>query len=128
MKLYGIKNCDTVRKVCKQLDAEGQQYEFIDLKTADLPAEKISMWLEQCPALVNKRSTTYRTIKADWLAAENDSAQQIALIQANPTLIKRPLIEHDDGRVTVGALSWSNPSPYSVCRAWEKPHYRVSSH
>ncbi|PID66370.1 MAG: arsenate reductase [Gammaproteobacteria bacterium] len=100
--LYGIKNCDTVKKAIKQLDKQRTAYTFIDLKTADLSTELLQDWLRQCPeTLVNKRSTTYRRIKADWLAADNQQAQ-IALIQANPTVIKRPVLVKADNHIMVG--------------------------
>lgn len=103
MKLYGIPNCDSVKKARKQLDADGVAYDFIDVKTMQLSAERIAEWLKQCPeTLVNKRSTTYRDIKTDWLATTGDTQAQIALIQANPTVIKRPLIEYDNGEISVG--------------------------
>lgn len=104
MKVYGIKNCDSVKKARRALDADNIGYTFIDLKTAELTSAQVGEWLSQCPdTLINKRSTTYRQIKAQWLAAA-DSDAQIALIIAHPTLIKRPLIEGDDGKVSVG---WS---------------------
>ncbi|PIE46505.1 MAG: arsenate reductase family protein, partial [Gammaproteobacteria bacterium] len=69
MKLYGIKNCDTVRKAIKFLDGQGSHYEFIDFKTTKLSAGKVKNWLTQCPeTLVNKRSATYRKIKTAWLS------------------------------------------------------------
>lgn len=103
MKIYGIKNCDTVKKALKQLDTQGSQYEFVDLKTSELSADLLRDWLSQQPqTLVNKRSTTYRAVKADWLAAENDISKQIELIQANPTLIKRPVVEVADKTIIVG--------------------------
>ncbi len=103
MKLYGISNCDSVKKARKQLQADGIDYDFIDLKTAELSDELLQTWLQALPeTLVNKRSTTYRSIKADWLAAADDIAKQIALLQTHPTLIKRPLIEHDNGELSVG--------------------------
>lgn len=103
LKLYGITNCDSVKKARKQLEADGISYEFIDLKSAELSADMLSDWLSQCPdTLVNKRSTTYRQIKADWLAAEGNAGAQIALIQANPTVIKRPVMVSDNGDVSVG--------------------------
>lgn len=103
MKVYGIKNCDTVKKALKQLDAQGSQYDFIDLKNIKLSADLLQDWLLQQPQmLVNKRSTTYRTVKADWLAAENDMRKQIQLIQDNPTLIKRPVVEMADKTIIVG--------------------------
>lgn len=103
LKLYGIPNCDSVKKSRKQLDADGTAYEFIDLKRIELPIDTLADWLRQCPdTLVNKRSTTYRQLKADWLAAEGNIHAQIALIQANPTVIKRPIIVADSGDITVG--------------------------
>lgn len=103
MKLYGIINCDTVKKARKQLDAEGVAYTFIDLKTAELDEFMLAEWLIALPdTLVNKRSTTYRTVKTQWLAAESETAQQTALIRANPTLLKRPIIVRDCGEITVG--------------------------
>lgn len=103
IKLYGIKSCDTVRKAIKQLDAQQTDYQFIDLKTTILSFELLSHWLNQCPdTLINKRSTTYRSIKDNWLAAENDADSQIRLIQQYPTLIKRPVIEKMDSTIIVG--------------------------
>ncbi len=103
MKLYGIKNCDTVKKAIKQLDSDNIAYEFIDLKTTELSVELLTDWLKQCPkTLVNKRSTTYRQIKEEWLSVEDDLSAQIKLIQENPTLIKRPVIVLDNAEIIVG--------------------------
>ncbi len=110
MKLYGIPNCDSVRKARKQLDSDGVNYDFIDVKSAPLSADCIAHWFSHCgDKLINKRSTSYRQVKAQWLAAEAEkgttaglSEAQIALIQQHPTLIKRPLVEYDDGRIGVG--------------------------
>ncbi len=103
MKLYGIKNCDTVKKAIKQLDSDNVAYEFVDLKTTKLSVELLTDWLTQCPdKLVNKRSTTYRQIKEEWLSVEDNLSAQITLIQANPTLIKRPVIVLDNGEIIVG--------------------------
>lgn len=103
MKVYGIKNCDTVRKTLKQLDNQESHYEFVDLKTTPLDLSLIKDWLTQQPQqLVNKRSTTYRTIKTDWLAAEHNLDKQAQLIQAHPTVIKRPVILQSGGKITVG--------------------------
>ncbi|MGY0399973.1 MAG: Spx/MgsR family RNA polymerase-binding regulatory protein [Ostreibacterium sp.] len=103
MQLYGIKNCDTVKKALKQLEAQGTVYDFIDVKTTPLSTEQLTDWLAQCPdELVNKRSTTYRMVKQAWLLAETNIERQIAIIQANPTLLKRPVLVKDTGEVMVG--------------------------
>lgn len=102
MKCYGISNCDTVKKARKQLDEQNTEYEFIDLKTTTLSEILLTDWLTQCPdTLVNKRSTTYRNIKAEWLAAKTQ-AEKISLIQSNPTLIKRPVLAKENGDIIVG--------------------------
>ncbi len=101
--VYGIPNCDSVRKARKQLESEGIAYEFVDVKRTALSAEMLRTWLAQQPdKLVNKRSATYRAIKSEWLSVQDDMDGQIALIQANPTVIKRPVIVDDSGNVTVG--------------------------
>ncbi len=91
MKVYGIKNCDTVKKALKFLQNNTIAYEFVDLKTTSLTEEQLKTWLKQ-PTLINKRSTTYRQLKHDVEACQNE-AELIKLIQANPTLLKRPIVE-----------------------------------
>ncbi|PIE45304.1 MAG: arsenate reductase [Gammaproteobacteria bacterium] len=105
LRLYGIKNCDSVKKAVKQLNEQQTPYEFVDLKQVTLDTALLKDWLSQQPKqLVNKRSTTYRSVKADWLAAEerNDRDAHIVILQNNPTLIKRPVIQKDDGTIIVG--------------------------
>lgn len=103
IKLYGIKNCDTVKKARQQLNTQGIVYDFIDLKTAELSDDLLRHWLQQCPNhLVNKRSTTYRNIKDNWLATEDNLNAQITLIQQHPTLIKRPVLQLADETIIVG--------------------------
>jgi len=102
MRLYGIKHCDSVKKAIRQLDENGVDYDFIDLKSTKLPADLLLEWLTKLPdTLVNKRSITYRRLKDAWLAADSQAAR-IQLIQANPTLLKRPLIVNDEGQLSVG--------------------------
>lgn len=98
VKLYGLKNCDTCKKAMKALpDAE-----FVDIRAeADLKT-KVPQWLDAAGAdrLVNKRSTTWRGLsEAEKAAAEGRGAAK--LLTANPTLIKRPVIEQS-GKVYVG--------------------------
>ncbi len=104
MKLYGLKNCDTCKKALKALEAAGRDVGFVDIRAdADLAA-KVPGWLKAAGAelLINKRSTTWRGLADDErTAADGDGA--VALLVANPTLIKRPVIEAG-GSVHVG---WS---------------------
>lgn len=104
MKLYGLKNCDTCRKVRKALTAAGIDHEFFDLR-ADPPTEKqIGTWLVAVGAdkLINRRGTTWRGLsEADKTRADSGPA---ALLVDYPALIKRPVIVEGD-QVMVG---WSS--------------------
>ena len=99
--LYGLKNCDTCNKAIKALKAAGRSVTFVDIRTdADLAA-KVPEWLDTADGakLLNTRSTTWRGLSdADKALAETNPAQ---LLIANPTLIKRPVIEAGDS-VSVG--------------------------
>lgn len=97
LTLYGLKNCDTCKKALKSLEAASKQVSFVDIRAeADLAA-KVPGWLEAAgaKALVNNRSTTWRSLSDDDKAkAETDEVS--GLLIANPTLIKRPVIEAGD--------------------------------
>ena len=92
--LFGIPNCDTVRKARKWLDDQGQAHEFIDLRADTLSSHKITEWLAVVGAdrLINRRSTTFKQLsQGDKAALEDDGA--VSVLQAHPTLIKRPVLE-----------------------------------
>jgi len=99
--LYGLKNCDTCKKAMKALDAAGVDYTFVDIRAeADLKT-LAPRWIKAVGAgpLVNTRSTTWRGLdEAARARAEGDPS---GLLSANPTLVKRPVIEHGD-QVLVG--------------------------
>ena len=101
--LYGIKTCDTCRKAMKALDAAGRAYDFVDLRAdADMTA-LAPKWLAAVgtDTLVNRKSTTWRSLSdADKAKAESD-AGAADLLAAHPTLVKRPVIE-SGGHVLVG--------------------------
>ncbi|AFJ01860.1 glutathione-dependent thiol reductase [Methylophaga frappieri] len=93
MIVYGIKNCDTVKKARKWLDQHGVEYQFHDLRTDGLDSAMINQWLKSLSwqLLLNKRSTTWRQLPSE--KQENlDEKTAIALMIAHPTLIKRPVI------------------------------------
>ncbi len=102
LTIYGLKNCDTCKKALKALKNDAGSPVFIDIRAeTDLPA-KLPEWLQAlgAPALVNKRSTTWRTLTdSDKKKIESGDAE--ALLIEHPTLIKRPVIESSAG-VTVG--------------------------
>ncbi|MEO0871751.1 MAG: ArsC/Spx/MgsR family protein [Pseudomonadota bacterium] len=92
LTLYGLKTCDTCKKALKAFESAEKAVTFIDIRAeADL-SEKVPAWLESAgDRLLNKASTTWRGLsEAEKDAAASDPA---ALLIANPTLIKRPVIE-----------------------------------
>ena len=92
--LFGIPNCDTVRKARKWLDDQGQAHEFIDLRANTPSTHKITEWLAVVGAerLINRRSTTFKQLsQRDKAALEDDGA--VIVLQAQPPLIKRPVLE-----------------------------------
>jgi len=99
---YGLKTCDTCRKAQKELCAADIEFEAIDVRADGVSAEKLRDWTGKTDwkKLLNTRSTTWRNLDAH--DKENvDATKAIALMAANPTLIKRPVIELD-GDVLVG--------------------------
>ncbi|TVZ38330.1 Spx/MgsR family transcriptional regulator [Alteromonadaceae bacterium 2753L.S.0a.02] len=101
-KLYGIKNCDTVKKARKWLETAGVAYEFHDFRDQGLDASLIQNWLTQIDAatLINKRSTTWKQL-SDADKTKVEAGDFIAIAVANPTLIKRPVLDHNNA-ITVG--------------------------
>jgi len=96
--IYGIKNCDTVKKACKYLSTRNVNYQFIDFRKNPLSVETVETWVESIgwESLVNKRSTTYR------LLSESQKGNiTIELLIEQPTLIKRPVFV-SEGVVFVG--------------------------
>jgi len=101
IKLYGIKNCDSVKKALKFFKQHHLEYELFDFKAETLPCEKISNWLEQTDmkTLFNSRSTTYRNLKLKEMNLD-EAGQKEWLCREN-LLIKRPVVEFD-GKLLVG--------------------------
>lgn len=94
LTLYGIKNCDTVKKARRWLESHGVEYQFHDFRQDGLDKKQLSGWVEQLgwEAIVNKRSTTWRNL-SDKDKEITTNAQAVKLLSANPTLIKRPVLE-----------------------------------
>ena len=101
LKIYGIKNCDSVRKAIKYLKSHEIAYEFIDFRDTPVDEKTIASWLRHTDikTLFNTRGTTYRTLKLKELAL-SDEDKQLWLAKEN-MLIKRPVIELDN-KVIVG--------------------------
>lgn len=100
--LYGIRNCDTMKKAWTWLDAHGVAYAFHDYKKEGIDRASLERWAGQAgwEALLNRSGTTFRKLpEAD--RQDIDQAKAIALMLAQPSLIKRPVLE-GDGRLLVG--------------------------
>ncbi len=96
IKIYGIKNCGSVKKALLFFKENKLEYSLFDFKKEKVPCENISSWLDKTDmkTLFNSKSTTYRTLKLKELNL-NDDAKKEWLCKEN-MLIKRPIIEYDD--------------------------------
>ena len=100
--LYGIKNCDTMKKARAWLDQHGVAYDFHDYKTAGIDKDRLSRWTGKVgwEALLNRAGTTFRKLPDP--EKENLSEKRaLALMLAQPSIIKRPVLE-SGGRLLVG--------------------------
>ncbi len=97
--LYGIKNCDTMKKARQWLQAHGVDYRFHDYRTDGLAREQLQTWAAELgwESLLNKRGTTWRQQPAT-VKDRIDEASAIELMLAQPALIKRPLLDHGSTR------------------------------
>lgn len=98
--LYGIPNCDTVRKARAWLRDQGISYEFHDFKKKGIDTNTLDRWCEEFgwESLVNRRGTTWRKLPED-NKQSLDRKSAIALLQANTSLIKRPIVDYDGGTI-----------------------------
>jgi len=92
MKIFGIKNCDKIKKTILWCAQNGQMCEFHDYRVDGIDEDLIQCFLSQhsIEEIVNKRSTTWRT-----LTEEQKNTLTAALLVAHPTLLKRPIVEID---------------------------------
>ncbi len=92
--LYGIPNCDTVKKARAWLADQGVAYEFHDFKKQGVPASQLDLWIGQFgwEKLLNRQGTTWRKLDAATQQAVVDAQSAKALMMAQPSLIKRPLV------------------------------------
>ena len=101
--IYGIKNCDTMKKARAWLDQRGVEYEFHDYKLSGIARGKLENWAKKVgwETLLNKAGTTFRKLPdkdKEGLTAK----KAIALMLAQPSLIKRPVLELSGGKLLVG--------------------------
>jgi len=108
--LYGIPNCDTVKKARTWLDTQAHPYSFHDFKKAGVPDAEVDKWIAALgwEKLVNRKGTTWRKLDPATQAAVVDAASAKALMLAQPSVIKRPVVDWG-GKYTVGFTpeNWS---------------------
>lgn len=102
MTMYGIPNCDTIKKARAWMESNGVAYAFHDYKNAGVDPARLARWVavEGWERLINRAGMTFRKL-ADAEKADLDAAKAQALMIANPSMIKRPVLEYPGG-VLVG--------------------------
>jgi arsenate reductase len=96
LTLYGIRNCDTVKRARAWLDARGVAYVFHDYKLAGVDAPRLAGWADEFgwERLLNRAGTTFRKLpEADKAGLDRDRALALALMLAHPSAIRRPLLD-----------------------------------
>lgn len=98
LHVYGIPNCDTVKKARRWLDERNVSYVFHDFKKEGVTAEKLQQWSDSIgwETLLNRKGTTWRQLPEED-KADVDGNKAIALMQKNTSLIKRPVVESKSG-------------------------------
>ncbi|MDD3467950.1 MAG: Spx/MgsR family RNA polymerase-binding regulatory protein [Campylobacterales bacterium] len=101
MKLYGIPNCGSVKKALDFVNASGIEYEFVDFKKQKPTLAQVEAWAKSVgiDKLFNTKGTKYKSSGLDYKAMSDK--ERIEALAAEPTMIKRPVIEHK-GKVVVG--------------------------
>ena len=101
--LYGIPNCDTVKKARTWLDVNAIPYAFHDFKNAGVSDDMLKAWLAQTKwdVLVNRKGTTWRGLSEDQKASVGDAHSAAAIMLQSPSIIKRPVLSVD-GKIHVG--------------------------
>jgi arsenate reductase len=107
--LYGIPNCDTVKKARAWLGERGIDYQFHDFKKQGVPVDRLDGWIAQLgwEKLLNRQGTTWRKLDPSVQGKVVGAASAKELMQAQPSVIKRPVVEWGSG-ATVGfdAAAW----------------------
>jgi arsenate reductase (glutaredoxin) len=101
--IYGIKNCETMKKARAWLDKRGVAYSFHDYKTAGIERERLQRWEKKIgwETLLNRAGTTFRKLP-DEDKSGLDAKKAVALMRKQPSMIKRPVLELDGGKLLVG--------------------------
>ena len=104
LKVFGLNKCSTCQKAIAWLDENNLKHDFSDMKESPIDSVRVSKWssaLGGWEKMINRAGYTWRGLSAADTANLTEK-KAIALALQNPSLIRRPLIEHGDGSVTVG--------------------------
>ncbi|MCW5671623.1 MAG: ArsC family reductase [Hydrogenophaga sp.] len=108
--VHGIPNCDTVKKARAWLKEHGVEHDFHDFKKQGVPEADLDRWLAAAgwETVVNRKGTTWRQLDEATRTSVKDAASARAVALANPSVIKRPVVQWTDGSITVGfdATAW----------------------
>jgi arsenate reductase len=101
--IYGIRNCDTMKKARAFLDRQGVSYVFHDYKASGIDRNKLEAWTKKAgwETLLNRAGTTFRKLSDKEKEGVNEK-KAIALMLAQPSMIKRPVLELPGGKLVVG--------------------------
>ena len=107
--LYGIRNCDTVKKARQWLDDHSLAYTFHDFKTQGVPASRLTHWLRQVgwETLLNRKGTTWRRLDPSQQASANDADGARRLMLDHASVIKRPVVEWGDTENTIVTVGFN---------------------
>lgn len=109
MRMYGIKNCDTVKKARAWLDARGAAYDFHDYRVAGIDEARLRSWIGEFgwERVLNRAGTTFRKLPEPD-RADLDADKAVALMLAQPSMIKRPILELGPRRLLgFNAAAWA---------------------
>lgn len=111
IQVYGIPNCDTVKKARAWLNTQGATHAFHDFKKQGVPTAELDQWLATLgwERVLNRQGTTWRQLDPTEQARVTDAASARQLLLAHPSAIKRPVVRWADGTLTVGfdAAGWA---------------------
>jgi arsenate reductase (glutaredoxin) len=101
--IYGIKNCDTMKKARAWLDKHGVDYAFHDYKTAGIERQRLEQWSKKVgwETLLNRAGQTFRKLSDKDKSGINEN-KAIALMLAQPSMIKRPVLDIGGGKLLIG--------------------------
>ncbi|MDP3165571.1 MAG: ArsC family reductase [Hydrogenophaga sp.] len=108
--VHGIPNCDTVKKARAWLTEHGVAHQFHDFKKQGVPEAALDQWLAAAgwETVINRKGNTWRQLDEEARAHVTNAASARALALANPSVIKRPVVQWADGGITIGfdASAW----------------------